>query len=97
MNKIPVLVDQSSEPQSGTLGILTPSTTIKESDASTICESLAHLSEQPSSLLQGLKKVEGSRLTQVQLQVGVTAEGGIALIGLAKAGVSGAITLTFSV
>lgn len=36
------------------------------------------------------------RLTEVQVQLEITAEGGVALIGSVKAGAKGAITLTFS-
>ena len=58
---------------------------------------LTQLSEQIAGLAQQMKQAGGVHLKQIQIQVGITAEGGIALIGLAKAGVSGAITLTFEV
>ncbi|ETX03173.1 MAG: hypothetical protein ETSY1_00995 [Candidatus Entotheonella factor] len=99
MATIPVLVDDASASPSGTLGgpVLSPSPVLKEIDAETIQRGLNQLSEQIASLAQQTKPTDGIRLKQIQVQVGITAEGGIALIGLAKAGVSGAITLTFEV
>ncbi len=96
MPTIPVIVERATEPQSGTLGVLTSSTRIKEIDADTLRQSFSKLSEQLSTLLHDIKQVGQFKLTEVQLQVEVTAEGGVALIGVAKAGVSGAITLTFT-
>ena len=96
MNTIPIIVDTSDGPQPGTLGVLTFSARVKEIDADLLRQSLARLSEQISTLLHDVKQVGAFRLKEVQLQVEVTAEGGVALIGVAKAGVTGAITLTFS-
>lgn len=99
MATIPVLVDDTSASPSGTLGgtVLSPAPVLKEIDTETIQHGLNQLSEQIADLVQQTKQVSGVHLKQVQVQVGITAEGGIALIGLAKAGVSGAITLTFEV
>src|SRR5262245_40054070 len=97
MSTIPVIVEREKEPQSGTLGVLTATTQIKEIDTDKIRQSFSKLSEQLSTLLQDIKQVGQFKLKEVQLQVEVTAEGGVALIGVAKAGVSGAITLTFAV
>jgi hypothetical protein len=94
---IPVIVERSPETSSETLGILGLSTSIEPIDTEKIRGSLTHLSGQISALLQDIKRVGDFQLKEVQLQVVVTAEGGVALIGLAKAGVTGAITLTFSV
>jgi len=96
MSTIPVIVERETAPQPGTLGVLTSATQIKEIDTDKIRQSLSKLSEQLSTLLQDIKQVGQFKLKEVQLQVEVTAEGGVALIGVAKAGVSGAITLTFA-
>ena len=48
-------------------------------------------------MMQDVKKVGDFGLTQVQLTVELNAEGGVALIGSAKAGIRGGIILTFSV
>ncbi len=97
MPTIPVIVERGKEPQSGTLGVLTAATQIKEIDTEKMRQSFSKLSEQLSILLQDIKQVGQFKLKEVQLQVEVTAEGGVALIGVAKVGVSGAITLTFAV
>ena len=99
MAMIPVFVDEASAPPPGTLGggVLNPTPVLKQIDAETIQRGLQQLSEQIAGLVQQTKQAGGMHLKQIQVQVGITAEGGIALIGLAKAGVSGAITLTFDV
>ena len=96
MPTIPVIVERGNEPQPGTLGMLTTTTQLKQIDMDKMRHSFSTLSEQLSTLLQDIKQVGQFRLKEVQLQVEVTAEGGVALIGVAKAGVSGAITLTFA-
>jgi hypothetical protein len=99
MTTIPVLVDDTSTSPSGTLGgaVLNPKPVLKEFDTETIQQGITQLSEQIAGLVQQAKQTSGIHLKQIQVQVGITAEGGVALIGLAKAGVSGAITLTFEV
>jgi hypothetical protein len=76
---------------------LSPSPVLKEFQTETIQRGITQLSEQIAGLVQQVKQTSGIHLKQIQVQVGITAEGGVALIGLAKAGVSGAITLTFEV
>ncbi len=99
MATIPVLVDDAPTSPSGTLGgaVLGSGPMLKEIELKTIQHGLTQLSEQIAGLAQQMKQAGGVHLKQIQIQVGITAEGGIALIGLAKAGVSGAITLTFEV
>ena len=55
---------------------------------------LTGLSGQIGEILQDVKQVGDFKLKTVQVQVGISAEGGFVLIG--KAGVKGAVTLTFS-
>lgn len=97
MSTIPISVDQASVPQSDTLGVLTSSIRIEPVDAEKVRQSPTHLSEQIAILLQDTKQVGTFQLKEVPLQVGITAEDGVALIDLAKAGVTGTIILTFSV
>jgi hypothetical protein len=56
---------------------------------SSVCQGLAEA-------LQDIKAVGNFTLKEVTIQVEVTAEGGVELIGTAKLGGKGAITLTFS-
>ncbi len=99
---IPVIVEDTkseSDPRAGTLssGILSPGNKIKEIDAEKLRKSLSDLSGQISDVLQDIKDVGNFKLKEVQISVEISAEGGVALIGSAKAGAKGAITLTFSV
>lgn len=96
MSTIPIVFDENVESPSGTLGVLTPGTIIKHVDADKIRQSLADLSGQISGILQDIKAVGDFKLKEVQLSVQIGAEGGVALIGTAKAKAEGAITLTFS-
>ena len=94
MKTIPVVVEETNETGSGTLGVLTPGTVIKNIDADKIRQSLSDLSGQISGILQDIKAVGDFKLKEVQLSVQIGAEGGVALIGTAKAKAEGAITLT---
>jgi hypothetical protein len=95
MQTIPVLVEPTAVPTSGTLGVLTPSLSLQDIDTTRLRQSLAQLTEQISGVLQDIKTVGSFQLKEVQLQVAITAEGGVALVGLVKAGVSGTIALKF--
>jgi len=66
----------------------------KAIDVARLRESFAGLSAQVSTILQDVKKVGDFELKQVQLQVEISSEGGVHLVGTLKAGVRGAITLT---
>ena len=59
-------------------------------------ENLKSVCQSVANTLQDIKKVGDFNLKTVQLQVEVSAEGGIELIGTTKLGGKGAITLTFS-
>jgi len=65
-------------------------------DTAELAESLRALSTQLGDLFGGLRAVAGYELREVQLSLEVSAEGGFNLIGSAKAGGKGAITLTFA-
>ncbi|QKQ74899.1 hypothetical protein [Nostoc sp. TCL240-02] len=59
-------------------------------------DNLNKLCQGVATLLNDIKKVGGFRLKEVTIQVEVNAEGGVELIGTAKVGGKGAITLTFA-
>jgi hypothetical protein len=65
-------------------------------DTAELAESLRGLSAQLGDLFGGLRAVAGYELQEVQVALEVSAEGGFNLIGSAKAGGKGAITLTFA-
>jgi len=89
-----VLIEENSNLEEGTLG---PSGgkkhVIKEITDDKLRESLSGLTAQFSELLTDIRQVGEFKLQQVQIAVAVTAEGGFVLVG--KAGIKGAITLTF--
>ncbi len=96
MSKTPVLIDHTtSQPREDTLGLLDTKERILEVDADRLRRSLSEFSAGMTEVLRDLKRVGEIPLKEVQLTVEVTAEGGVALIGTAKAGAKGAITLTF--
>lgn len=97
MSTIPFIFEDIAGPTSGTLGVLTPRILIKNIDAAKIRKSLSEISAQISEILQDIKNVGEFKLKEVQLSVEINAEGGVALIGNAKAGTKGAISLTFSI
>lgn len=96
MSNIRVLVeDEAPKAKAGTLGgPKGAKDTVKEFATDTLKDSLTGLSGQIGEILQDVKQVGDFKLKTVQVQVGISAEGGFVLIG--KAGVKGAVTLTFS-
>jgi hypothetical protein len=98
MSTIPIRLEEGTESQSDTLGVLTPGSAIKHVSVDKIRASLAELSGQISDILHDIKAVGDFKLKQVQLSVEITAEGGVALIGIGKAevGAKGAMILTFA-
>jgi hypothetical protein len=61
-----------------------------------LAASLQAIAGELSRLFQHLNRVAGFELEQVEVGLEISAEGGFNLIGNAKAGGKGAITLTFS-
>lgn len=105
MNKIKIIVDKQTNQgipyqteKGAPLGLLDDIKgafyTAKEFDSDKLKESLANLTTQLNTLFADIKQVGAFQLQQVQIQVEISAEGEILLIG--KAGVKGAVTLTFS-
>lgn len=90
-----VLIEEKNKKPEGTLGPgRTTKDVIKDIGEDKLRNSLTALSGELSELLGDIKQVGEFKLQQVEMGVEITAEGGFALIG--KAGVKGAITLTFS-
>ncbi len=90
-----VLIQETDNAREGTLG--TPRRTtqaIKDIADETLRDSLASLTSQLGGLLTDIKQVGEYQLKEVEMGLEISAEGGFALVG--KAGVKGAIRLTFS-
>ncbi len=68
---------------------------VKNIDVEKLGASMESLSANLGKLLQNIKKTDGFSLKEAKVQLTISAEGGIVLIG--KAGVKGAITLKFAV
>ena len=96
MNTIPVIVEPESELKSGTLGLEDVSGRIAQINADLLRQSISNLTGQITGLFEDIRAVGSYKLKEVQVQLEITAEGGVALIGSLKAGAKGAITLTFS-
>ncbi len=104
MSTIPVIVEEDVEEMetsgSGFLGKggkQKRKDKIKDLDTSKIKTSISNLTGQISDILDDVKDVGNFKLKEVQISVEISAEGGVALIGTAKAGAKGAITLSFGV
>jgi hypothetical protein len=97
MATISVIVEEG-ETRTGTLrgGVLSPEGKIKEIEVDTLKKSLSDLSGNISEVLKEVKSVGDFKLKEVEIGVEISAEGGFALVGCAKAGAKGAIKLKFS-
>jgi hypothetical protein len=102
MATIPVIVEPLpketglEEPTLGRSGPPTPVRRLVAVDADVLRASLGGLTEQLGTLFQDLKAVGDFRLKEVAVSIEISASGGVALIGKAEAGATGAISLTFS-
>ncbi|MCB2263937.1 MAG: hypothetical protein LGR52_13540 [Candidatus Thiosymbion ectosymbiont of Robbea hypermnestra] len=94
MSKITVITEPAAE--ADTLGLLDAPRVLTELDTERLRHSFADLSAAIGSLLQDIRTVGDFKLEEVTVAVEISAEGGVALIGNAKAGAKGAIHLTFS-
>ncbi len=97
MDTIPIICEGVADSKSGNLGLLTPKTVIKQVDAGKIRQSMESLTDKVTTMLDDIKNVGNYKLKEVTLSVEINAEGGVSLIANAKAGIKGAIQLTFSV
>jgi hypothetical protein len=103
MKTIPIIIDAPQDDATKKPGTLGPSRSVskkqskvRQMDVSKLRQSLSDLSEGISEICSDIKKVGEFKLKQVEVLVEVTAEGGLALVGLAKVGTKGAINLTFT-
>ncbi|MCP5004072.1 MAG: hypothetical protein GY941_09040 [Planctomycetes bacterium] len=97
MDTIPIIFEDASDSKSGNLGLLAPKAVIEQVDAGKIRQSMESLTGKISTMLEDIKKVGNFQLKEITLSVEINAEGGVSLIANAKAGIKGAIQLTFSV
>lgn len=68
---------------------------VKQIPKDTLRENLQSLSQSVTAVFDDLQAVGDYTLDEIQLQVEISASGGVQIIGSAKAGGKGAITLTF--
>ncbi|MEJ2743844.1 MAG: hypothetical protein P8176_15590 [Gammaproteobacteria bacterium] len=61
-----------------------------------LAESLCDIRASLDEVFSSIQEVGHFKLTEIQLTLELTAEGGFALIGLAKAGAKGGVTLSFA-
>lgn len=86
---IPFVVD---DPSTKSLGITATTLAV---DAAVLRENIARSVRALSEVLSSASAVGLFTLQSVSLTMTVTAEGGVAFLGVAKTGVTGGITLTF--
>lgn len=101
MGTLPVIIDSTAQdiddPNcSVTLsGDSSIGTTVKRFSTDKLTDSLKDIHENLNELFGSIKSVGDFELQEVKLTLSITAEGGFALIGSAKAGMKGGITLSF--
>ena len=98
MDTILVRVEAAPEkgPYDAVLGPPLGIETLREIQVDKLRESFSSLSKNISQILQDIRAIGAYRLKEVQLEVEISSEGGVHLIGSLKAGAKGAIKLTFS-
>jgi hypothetical protein len=98
METIPFLVSLPEEDEREVKGIFSGDADIVVRDLPTekLRENLKKVCQGVATILNDVKQVGGFRVKEVTIQVEVSAEGGVELVGTAKLGGKGAITLTFS-
>jgi hypothetical protein len=103
MGTLPVIVDSETQDRenydpnrSDTLSRgVSIRATVKEFSTDKLTESLKDIHENLNELFGSIKAIGDFELQEVKLTLDITAEGGFALIGSAKAGMKGGITLSF--
>jgi hypothetical protein len=68
---------------------------VKQLSVDQLQESLKDLTGKLGAILADVKAIGGFQLSEIQVGVEVTAEGGVNLIGTLSAGATGAMQLTF--
>ena len=97
MRTIPIVVSEHEESSEETKGFFTPDadTIIDHISVETLSENLNSVCGGVCEALDNLKAVGDFSLKEVSIQVEVSAQGGVSLIGTANVGGKGAITLKF--
>ena len=70
--------------------------TVKNLPTEKLASSLEDIKDSLDDIFSSIKQVGHFELNEVKLTLEITAEGGFALVGLAKAGAKGGITLSFA-
>ncbi len=99
MELISVIVDEEEAAPTRTLGATARGlgeTKVRQLDVDQLRASFGKLSGQVSAILQDVRQVGDFKLKEVELQVEISAEAGVNLVGNLKAGTRGAISLTFA-
>ncbi|NEQ50956.1 MAG: hypothetical protein F6K11_12615 [Leptolyngbya sp. SIO3F4] len=99
MENIPFLVSLPDEENDGEVKGLFSSDgeiAVRDIPVEKLRENLNNVCQGVASALKDVKKMGDFKLKEVEIQVEVNVEGGVELIGTAKLGGKGAITLTFS-
>ena len=89
--------DVLGDSDGGALAGLGGESRLTEMDTQVLRKALADFSGEIGEALRDIRAVGEFRLKEVQISVEISAEGGISLIGSAKAGAKGAVNLTFSI
>jgi|GEM_PF-725391 len=97
-DKIAVIVEGQPDNQRQVLGVKPSSGGLvtKALDVDQLGKSMQAFSKQINHIFDDIQQVGHFQLDSVALQVEISSEGGIALIGSLRAGVKGAVTLTFT-
>ncbi len=101
MRDLPIWVTEIPTNEEGTKGFFNTSAEVvlKRIPFDTLHASLSETCQGMVAVLKGIREdlgeVGGFKLKQVAIQVEINAEGGVELVGTAKVGAKGAITLTF--
>lgn len=97
MATLPVWVAEIDEQDQQTKALFDVNTDVvlKHLDVDKLRSQMESVCGAVSQLFEDIKKVGQFRLQEITIQVEITAEGGVELIGTAKVGGKGAITLKF--
>jgi hypothetical protein len=101
MLTIPIIVAAPGATEEGdTMGIFSrfssDAAALQAVPTTTLRQNLLAVTESVAQVFEGIRQVGQFKLKEVVLQVEVSADGGVCLIGTAKIGGKGAITLTFA-
>lgn len=96
METIPILVSVQDEDEE-VKGLFSPDADIvlQEIPIDKLKENMLMVCNQVAATVGHIKQIGQFKLKEVSIQVEISAEGGVELIGTAKLGGKGAITLTF--